>query len=216
MQMFKFNRSFIGIVMILVGCNMNGGEGGEGTVITGEGKTKRVEGSSGGEIFFSMDVPVEMKKMSDLNQAAILQYGNVKKDDLANGKTVVFEHYLLVFMENKKDIIENHADQNLDLSAYLDMVILNFKTLYNDNFEVLEPRFVLEEINGLSAIQTEATLHPKSPNDGVTLFYKIAVFESDRAFYQVITWCLNEQRGTFESKMEQMIASFKEIIPALN
>lgn len=42
------------------------------------------------------------------------------------------------------------------------------------------------------------------------MYYKIVVLEGERGYYQLFTWCIDEQRMTYEAKMDAIISSFQE------
>lgn len=216
MRIFNFWPFAFGISMLFFGCDSGVETNDPALTLEVSTAIKVVEGVKGDEAFCSIAIPAGMKKMTELNAMAMIQYGHVYEEVLTEGNTVVFEHYAMVLMETKEEIQANHADFELNLTAYFLIVTKQFESLYGDKFEVLKPRAILEEINGVPAIQTEAILKAESGRKQFKIFYKIAVFEGSRAYYQVITWCVAGQRSRFESKMEQIIMSFKEIAPALN
>ena len=150
--------------------------------------------------YFDVDIPSNMTIMSDLNPEASLGYGYV-----AQVGSEVKEHYMIVLMETHEEIESYDLDMDFDVMSYSESSIESI-TAGLDTYEILSGEPKVEKINGMDCIVTEM--------DGslgeVNVFYKLGVFEGEKAFYQVLTWTIDNQKAEFMSGMNKIINSFTE------
>ncbi|MCG8575040.1 MAG: hypothetical protein MI810_09175 [Flavobacteriales bacterium] len=161
--------------------------------------------SDGDGEFYEIDVPGRMYVRSDLNTDASLQYAYVEET-----ATEVKEHYLVVLSEAKSDIeadlAEMDMEMDIDVMQYRDICV---EGLANglDTYSVLTEEPVIETVNGMDCVKNEM----RGSKGSVNVYYQLGVFEGEKGFYQVLSWCIEEQKEEFVSDMEQIIDSFKEI-----
>lgn len=161
-----------------------------------EGGWSTVEGDG-----FEIDVPGHMEEMYDLNAEASLQYGYV-----AEVGSEVREHYLIVLMETKEEIASYELDMEFDAMSYRDISVESLRDGL-DSYEVLTTEPKVETINGMDCVKNEM----RGSLGAVNVYYQLGVFEGENAFYQVLTWTVEEQKSYFVNDMEQSIDSFKEL-----
>ena len=160
--------------------------------------------------FFDIVIPSRMFEMEDLNKVAQLQYGYVAEVELENGETIVLENYLMVMMELKSDIESYPVEIDLDAMVYRDDVV-NSLISGMDEVEILTKNPKIEKVNGMDCVKNEIKGTFSIINkDPVDLYYYMGVFEGEKAFYQVLSWCIDSQRDEFEQDMKIAIDSFKE------
>lgn len=64
-----------------------------------------------------------------------------------------------------------------------------------------------QEINGNKALVAEIT----GVLNGIDVFYKLAVIETNKKFYQVLTWTRADRKEKYEKDLVKIIESVKEI-----
>lgn len=160
--------------------------------------------------FFQINIPEPMFEMDQLNQDAIVQYGYIEevKNDTSD-EVQVLEHYLIVMMETRAEMAEYETEMKWDATSYYHNVTQSLRSS-KDRFDEVENEPKMISLNGLSCVRNEAIAGMEVRGEWIDLFYELAVFEGEYAFYQIITWCPLEQRSIFETDMELMIDSFKE------
>lgn len=149
---------------------------------------------------FDIEVPARMKEMEDLNMEASIQYGFIDESIAP-----VREHYLIVLMETKEEIVSYGLDVEFDAMSYRNISVAALREGL-DNYEVLTKDPKVEKVNGMNCVKNEmrGSLGP------INVLYKLGVFEGENAFYQVLTWCIEEQKTAFSSDMDRIIDSFVE------
>ncbi len=150
--------------------------------------------------YFTVKVPKRMEAMRDLNAEASVQYGYVKEEG-----NQVKEHYLIVLMETKEEIASYGLDMEFDAMSYRDISVEALEGGL-DTYEVLTKEPEIEKVNGMQCVKNEM----RGELGDINVFYKLGVFEGENAFYQVLTWCIEEQKGEFGKDMDKIIESFKE------
>lgn len=167
-----------------------------------DGSTSSNEWSTQGDNqYFELDVPGHMNSMYDLNQEAALQYGYVEQSGLE-----VLEHYVIVLMETKEEIDGYDLDMDFDALSYSEISVESLKGGLDD-YTVLTKDPEIIEVNGMDCVKNQM----RGSLGDVNVYYELGVFEGDKAFYQVLTWCIEEQKDKFKSDMDKIIESFKEI-----
>lgn len=161
--------------------------------------------------YFDLKVPAPMQEMDGLNQEAIAQYSYVEEVPLENNEMEVREHYLIVMMEEKEAIKGYPVELEVDIESYNDDAIESMRKGERiENFTILSQSSEVEKINDADCIKTEIEASIISYSEPVQLYYQLGVFETERAFYQVITWCIGDQRSLFKTDMERIVNSFRE------
>ncbi|WP_162927102.1 hypothetical protein [Flavobacterium psychrotrophum] len=146
---------------------------------------------------YSIDVPSFLQKTKGLNDAASLQY---KSEDE--------EFYLLVIDEPRKafeDLVKENAlgfEPNLD--GYSGILL---ESLEEGAHAEVKPVLKPVKINGLTAKVT--SLIGSVANEKI--YWKIAYIEGKSRYYQVLCWTSPEKQPEFESVMDEIINSFKEV-----
>lgn len=141
---------------------------------------------------YSIAIPEYLTATSGMHANASAQYLNEEK-----------EVYLLVIDEVKEDMEAYDLDYDLD-TYYKNIVSTPFKDFIKGGKISIPGR---QEINGSKALITEI----EGEIDGVLIFYKLAVIETEKKFYQIVTWTKANQKETYEKDMLKIIESVKEI-----
>lgn len=150
---------------------------------------------------FKMDLPSNMSEKKDLNEDASLEYAYMEK---LGG--VVKEHYVIVMTDTKEEIDSYNLSVEFDAMSFSQAALESVVAGY-DTYEILTAQPVVELINEMDCViyEIEAAL------GDVKTYHMLAVFEGRKAFYQVLTWTLLDQKQEFKDKMTEMIYSFAEI-----
>jgi len=150
--------------------------------------------------FYEIDIPERMEVMDDLNPDATSQFGYIKEEgDAAK------EHYVIVLMETKEEIATYDLGFELDAMSYSELALQALEGGL-DSYEVLTKNAKVEKVNGMDCVKNEIS---GSIGD-VNVFYKLGLFEGEKAFYQVLTWTIEDQKDEFGPHMDKIINSFKE------
>jgi len=150
--------------------------------------------------FYEIDVPERMTMTDQLHAEASTQYEYVEQVG-----DVVKENYLIVLMETKESISQLDLGFEFDALTYSELSIQALEGGLATS-EILTKQPKVESVNGMDCVEVDM----EGNAGGIDVFYKIGVFEGEKAFYQVVTWTLLDQKEEFMPIMEKMIASFKE------
>ena len=115
------------------------------------------------------------------------------------------EHYLIVLMETKEEIAAYDLGFEFDAASYSELAVQSLEGGL-DGYEVLTKNPKVESVNGMDCVKSEM----RGNLGSVNVFYKLGVFEGKNAFYQVLTWTIEEQKDQFGPHMDKIINSFKE------
>lgn len=138
---------------------------------------------------YSIELPSFLSEVNNLNPEASLQYQNPLR-----------EFYVLVLDEAKADFPNLAA---IDLDGYNNLLRNNLESSIGN--PVFSPtRDTL--INGLKAKMFSLS----GTTQGLDIHYEFAYLESDKNFYQILTWTLLNRKDKFLPDMKKIIASFKE------
>lgn len=150
---------------------------------------------------FSVDLPMRMKFESSLNPDADLQYAYVEETDFGTK-----EHYVIVLIQYK-DSIPDYDDESAEFSIE-EFGNRASSDLGNslDEYEIFTAEPEVEDVNGLECMRYEMS----GGMGDVKIYYQMAVYKGDKAFYQLVTWTLQNQKEEFKGEMDRMISSFKE------
>lgn len=150
--------------------------------------------------YYTVDVPEHMEVMYDLNAEATTQYGYVKS---VGGETK--EHYLIVITETHDEIESYGLDMEFDAESYSEIAVSSLEGGL-DEYEVLTKNPKVEQVNGMDVVKNQM----RGSLGSVDVYYQLGVFEGEHGFYQVLTWCIEDQKDEFKGDMDKIIDSFKE------
>jgi hypothetical protein len=178
----------------LVSCGNSEGEK-RAAVDTSEFKTETLEG------YFQISIPKKMKKTSQLNSEASMQFENNHNNT-----------FLVILQEDKSDFLKAYGE-----AGYLDNTmsdIENYRKLQVDYFikrltvlEKGEPDAV--KINGKNAAQIEFTCQVPTANSNI--FYVMTFVESEDDLYMIISWTLSLLEDEHKDSFYAMANSFKTL-----
>jgi len=148
---------------------------------------------------YSLDIYSNMSKTNELNDDASLQY-----QDIFN------EIYIVVIDEKAEEFEAIISDNDLDelykpdLNGYSKLIVDGFDSEPNIK-RISKEQDTL--INGLQSkiIEFEGKV------DEYKVYYQLAFVKSEKAYYQIMTWTLYDNKEKFKEKLDKMTYSFKEI-----
>ena len=108
-------------------------------------------------------------------------------------------------METKDEIASYDLGFEFDAASYSELAVQSLEGGL-DNYEVITKDAKVEQVNGMDCVKNEM----KGSLGAVSVFYKLGVFEGEKAFYQVLTWTIENQKEQFGPHMDKIINSFKE------
>jgi len=151
-------------------------------------KTQAPQTLTGSDGSCQITVPGTWRTQSNLNNEATIQAGNL-----------IGELYIVVLRESKADFGKKG---NLDF----------FTNLVRDNFKQTAEEAVLSEplpvtINGYQARQFETS----GEVENIKAKYLYATVETEKNYYQIITWTLASRYADNKAQLSEVINSFKEI-----
>ncbi len=148
---------------------------------------------------YSVELPVYLKKVNNLNKDASLQYMNSVKG-------------LCVMMidESKEDFFNlikeknNQDNYSSDLEGYSKMLIERI----GENFHFIEDPIVEDvSINGMDAKYLSFAVRIAT-ND---FYYEIAVINGEKKYYQLYTWVPVNFKSKEQNSMKGILESFEEL-----
>lgn len=195
------------VFICLISCNGNGGN--ESSDLSSDTLDTSLEIDSvdknwfpvEADSLFRIELPVNMAENKDLNEDASLQYSYIKK---VSG--VVKEHYVIVMTDTKEEIESYNLAVEFDAMSFSQAALESVVEGY-DTYEILTAEPVVEKINKMDCViyEIEAAL------GDVHTYHMLAVFDGEKAFYQILTWTISDQQEEFKEGMEHMIQSFSEL-----
>jgi len=150
--------------------------------------------------FYEIEIPEHFEVMNDLNSEATSQFGYVADE---GGTTK--EHYLIILMETKEEIASYDLGFEFDAMSYSELAVQSLEGGL-DGYEVITKDPKVEKVNGMDCVKSEM----RGNLGAVEVFYKLGVFNGENAFYQVLTWTIEDQKEQFGPHMDKIINSFKE------
>lgn len=147
---------------------------------------------------YTLDLPVDYKKVDDLNEEASLQYQNTVK-----------QLYVIVIDEPKTALASALAENSLDDSYTNDLE--GYSKLITNGMDTSisikkMPDFKDSTINGLKA----RLLSFEGLSSGNRVYWKLAFIEGNNRYYQIMVWTEADSRKKYEDEMAAIINSFKE------
>jgi hypothetical protein len=148
------------------------------------------------KINFSLLIPESLGKTNKLNSIASIQFENTNQD-----------FYIMVLDESKdafaKAFNNNVHNSTADLDGYYKVIVNHFKEITSKDFKVYN--IEKKKINHSNAI----VFSMSGINDGYPAFYRYAVIESDKRYYQIMSWTNTSQEQKYTDRMNKIIDSFK-------
>ncbi|MFK8037706.1 MAG: hypothetical protein AB8B74_05410 [Crocinitomicaceae bacterium] len=155
---------------------------------------------------YAMMLPNYFVEMTDINPKAVLQYGFISNTDSVN-KHFEDEFFVTILALKKSDLGLTLADSGV---VTIDKV--NQKTTINlslilEDFKVIREKPVTELINGIVTLRNEFS----GKLGQYKVFYKMAIYETETYFYQLLTWCMQKHADKHSNEMDDMIHSFENV-----
>lgn len=148
---------------------------------------------------FSISIPSFLKEATDLNEDASLQF-----------QSGLQEFYLIAIDEVKEEV-HSIINEN-DLSEVYENSLKGYSKLIMEGFsdglaDVVQTEPIDTIINTIPAriTQVSGTL------EGLGIFYTIGTFEGKEDYIQIVTWTLAERKDRYNSKMNKILYSIKEL-----
>ena len=139
---------------------------------------------------YTVLLPDYLSATGGIHKQASLQYQNEEK-----------EVYALVIDEKKADLEAYDMKYNLD--TYYENVVSKPFTETLQNAKVNAPG--RQDINGNKALVAEIT----GTLNGVGVYYKLAIIETETKFYQVLTWTRADRKEKYENDLTRIIETLK-------
>jgi len=155
----------------------------------------------------SIDVPEYYWEMSDLNSEALIQYGY--NDTLVDSTALLVQDavYVTASVFYKMDLQKMLGDSmQFDLLEFNTDFVENLKLVLDDARAEYETPNINSQ-NGVNSLHNE--IYGSYGDDLV--YYQIGLFETEIAYYQVLSWCLQDHLAKHKEEMFKMTTSFKEI-----
>lgn len=145
---------------------------------------------------FSLLIPESLGKTNKLNSIASIQFENTNQD-----------FYIMVLDESKdafaKAVNNNVYNSTADLGGYYKVIVNHFKEITSKDFKVYN--IEKKKINHSNAI----VFSMSGINDGYPAFYRYAIIESNKRYYQIMSWTNTSQEQKYTDRMNKIIDSFK-------
>jgi hypothetical protein len=150
---------------------------------------------------FTFELPSYMEKTTDLNDEAACEYQYVDSPYQKGGREI----YMLVMFETKEEIEEYELDFTFDAKNYWELAVESL-TEPLKAVKILSPELRIENFNEMNL--TRSFVFAKFGK--IKVYYNLAVYEGEHAFYQVLAWTVNEHFEYYKPDMERIIESFQE------
>ena len=189
------------ISIIVSACNLNDGATSDELISEKPGQVISLVDS------YQIVVPPYFEEMTDINPNAILQYGYISGQKDSSKLDFDDEIYVTVLTLPKNELASTFADTGrITLNKVNNRTAVNLQLILDD-FKITEanPKPIL--INGFAAIKNEF----RGRLGTYKVFYKMAIYESETEFYQLLTWCMQKHADKHSAEMEGMIQSFENV-----
>jgi hypothetical protein len=164
-------------------------------VSCGDGITKYEKKEIAGMV--SVDVPDYMSPQDLENPEASFEYGNIFK-----------EHYLMMMIETKAEIASYNLGYEFTLEDYADLTVEGLSETIM-NADIVKDNETPNNLNGMPFYSYNVNGLLAEVN--MRIYYYISVFESDKSFYVVYSWCPAKDKNTYKPDMIEIANSMKEI-----
>ncbi|HIP36765.1 MAG TPA: hypothetical protein EYG85_07905 [Crocinitomix sp.] len=154
-----------------------------------------------------ISVPKYFEKINDINPKAIIQYGYIEVEDTTKKNYIGDEIYVIVLVDYKFELEQLLGDSvQVGIEEFNKMCQENLEMILDDfSAEYEHPKTQTE--NNVKSIHNEFL----GRLDEYLVYYQIGVFETDKGFYQILTWTLQEYMNKHKEEMLKMTTSFKEL-----
>ena len=150
-------------------------------------------------------VPKYFQEMVDINPKATVQWGFINEEKDSSKAGFEDEIYLTVITLPTVELEPTFADTGrITLNKVNNRTAVNLDLILED-FEIInsQPKPVL--INGIAAIKNEF----KGRLGAYKVYYKMAIYETETDFYQLLIWCMQKHSDKHKTEMEGIIQSFE-------
>ena len=156
---------------------------------------------------YQVVLPQYFIEMPDINPHASLQYGFTSKEKDSSKAGYGDEIYVTILVLPKNKLASTFSDTGrITLNKVNSRTAINLEHILA-GFEVVEnnPKPIL--INGLAAIRNEF----RGQLGDYNVFYKMAIYESESEYYQLLTWCMQKYAKQHSDEMDGIIESFENV-----
>ena len=154
---------------------------------------------------FTLDIPVYFEEMNDINEQAVLQYGYIAKIDSVENKGFEDEFYMTVIPYAKDAFAGTMVDSGtVDLAAFNLRTAINLALILED-FTAEKESPMTEMVNGVPCVKNSFLGRLGT----YLIYYQMAVYETNDTFYQLLTWCMQNDKMKHKKEMDEMINSFE-------
>jgi hypothetical protein len=145
---------------------------------------------------FSLLIPESLEQTNKLNSIASIQFENTNQD------------FYIMVLDESKDVFNKAVNKEIyntttDLDGYYKVIVNHFKEITSKDFKVYN--IEKKKINHSNAI----VFSMSGINDGYPAFYRYAVIESNKRYYQIMSWTNTSQEQKYTDRMNKIIDSFK-------
>jgi hypothetical protein len=145
---------------------------------------------------FSLLIPESLEQTNKLNSIASIQFENTNQD------------FYIMVLDESKDVFTKAVNKEIyntttDLDGYYKVIVNHFKEITSKDFKVYN--IEKKKINHSNAI----VFSMSGINDGYPAFYRYAVIESNKRYYQIMSWTNTSQEQKYTDRMNKIIDSFK-------
>ena len=145
---------------------------------------------------FSLLIPESLEQTNKLNSIASIQFENTNQD------------FYIMVLDESKDVFNKAVNKEIyntttDLDGYYKVIVNHFKEITSKDFKVYN--IEKKKINHSNAI----VFSMSGINDGYPAFYRYAVIESNKRYYQIMSWTNTSQEHKYTDRMNKIIDSFK-------
>jgi hypothetical protein len=145
---------------------------------------------------FSLLIPESLEQTNKLNSIASIQFENTNQD------------FYIMVLDESKDVFNKAVNKEIyntttDLDGYYKVIVNHFKEITSKDFKVYN--IEKKKINNSNAI----VFSMSGINDGYPAFYRYAVIESNKRYYQIMSWTNTSLEQKYTDRMNKIIDSFK-------
>ncbi len=203
MRIYNYLLLFIVILPSMLSCNTNHIDEDDDKNLPSPYKTVKAD-----EICEIL-VPKYFSEMDDINPKAVIQYGYIEEVDSAKKAQnyIGDEIYTIVLVDYKFEMEQIYGDTfEIGIEFFNQMCQENLDLILDDfSAEFDQPKVQIE--NGVKSIHNEFL----GRIDQYLVYYQIGVFETEKGFYQVLTWTMQEYMNKHKEEMLKMTTSFQEL-----
>lgn len=201
--MFKQVIVLFSIVLLLLSSCNNQSQSDNNSAVNVMSDYKRV---SADEIC-SIEVPAYYWEINEFDTDVLIQYGFI--DTLVDSTALLEQDvvYVTTSVFYKMDLQKILGDS-------MQFDLLEFNNDFVENLEKaldgVRPEHQIPQINTHNGVKNLHNEIYGSYGDDL-VYYQIGLFETEIAYYQVLTWCLQDHLAKHKDEMFKMTTSFKEI-----